>query len=210
VCQGALIVSIYELLDKKQPTLGRSLRAGIRLFWPMLWLTVAVGLVATIAYEILRLLGGFTFVGSGVVFILLFIVFTLVLIAVSFIAKFTLFEIISHNRTFSEAWRLSAGLFRTHWLTCAEVALALFGLYVVATTLVHYVSVLALQLSILFLYTVPTSISLVKIISGLFFVGIELVLTAFYWVVWVMVFEVLNSPKMRLVSWIERRIGGAK
>lgn len=134
--QGALIrVSADYAKNKNLLSLSRAWQEGITYFWPLLWFQILKKFVlcllgVIVGLATLNVLLGFT-VWSFVLFLLVFLLFILVGMVVSFLVIYAAGYVVVENYPWRRALLGAWKLFLDHWLVSIEVGLIVLFLNVV-------------------------------------------------------------------------------
>ena len=223
VSQSALVSNINKSIGstKKQTRHDTAIgfQEGRRYFWPVLWLNVLVrvivyGLATTAIVPVMMWSNGQGFIFS-VVYLIIFIVFLTVALALSLIAKYSIAAITLKGQTFKEAIVSSWQLFWKNWLVSLEMAFILFALSILATfCIVIIVLMVAIPFALLYLITLAlgsyilfilaTTIAVIASI-GIIIIGGSIV-TVVQTTAWVTLYNQLNS-RSGVQSKLERVFG---
>lgn len=164
-CQGGLISHVQRILKhKKKDSLELSLKdglaAGHQKFWPLLSLNIIFKVLINFAFLIISI--PFLFIALsdsgllGLAYIILFIIFVPVAIALNLIIKYAMaYNVLEHNTfatSIENAWRL----FKKNWLISMEMLIALF----VVDFLAGLIVLIFLSIFILPLFIVGATFSL--------------------------------------------------
>ncbi len=132
-------------------------KEGKRHFWPVFWLNLFVR-IAVYSLALITLIpivaqraGG---IGGALLYLLIFIVFLAIALAVSLTAKYAIAFIVLKQQSVREAIPGAWRLFWANWLPSIEMAFILFALSIVATVaIILIVMVLAIPLVLLYVAT---------------------------------------------------------
>ncbi len=143
VSQGALIKATATLVKhKKLPNAGEEWHVGVKHFWRMFF----INLFKKIAYCLLALPVGYLAfklllnngVGLSLLFLLIFVLASLVGLVVSFLTIYAAGYVVVEEYKFWEAWRAAWKLFINHWLVSVEVGIIILLMNIVLVVVVLF------------------------------------------------------------------------
>jgi hypothetical protein len=148
VSQAALVNNAAGHLANKNVDFGRGIRVGINKFWPVLGLNVIVKLLVCLVFILIAFLTVLT--TSKLIYIISFIIFIPIALALSFIIKYAVAYIIIKENGFMESIKEGWRLFIGNWLVSLEMAFILFVINLLVSLALALV-VLTLAIPFLFL-----------------------------------------------------------
>ena len=163
VSQAALVSNINKAalsVNKRQSRHDTAVgfQEGRRYFWPVLWLNILVrvivyGLAAASIVPVMVWSSGQGII-FGLVYLVVFVVFLGVALALALIAKYAIAAITLKDQSFKEAVISSWHLFWNNWLVSLEMAFILFAISLLATfAIIIVVMIVAIPLVFLYLIT---------------------------------------------------------
>lgn len=223
VSQSALVSNINKSIGstKKQTRHDTAIgfQEGRRYFWPVLWLNVLVrvivyGLATTAIVPVMMWSTGQGFAFS-LVYLIIFVVFLTIALAVALIAKYSIAAITLKNQTFKEAITSSWQLFWKNWLVSLEMAFILFALSILATfSILIIVLMVAIPFALLYIITLALGSYILFVLAiiiaviaslGIIIIGGSIV-TVVQTTAWVTLYNQLNS-RSGVQSKLERVFG---
>jgi len=205
VAQIGLISNIFSHSRNKLATANEGISQGVKNFWPV-FIVNAVFRLCLLGF--FALLGGvlLSFSGHGLIgslfYALLFLILAAVILTASFLVRYQLFFIILKKQTIIDALKSAWKLFRKNWVISAEMALIMFGFYLVVYFVTVYIAaVFTAVLTVAILIYFPALPLIIKLLMGIItiifiiaalVVGTCLIIT-FQWTGWVMLFDRLTS-----------------
>jgi hypothetical protein len=205
VSQSALIKGVIDFVKNKKPSWRNGWHFGKEKFWPVLGLNAIEKAIVWVSFTVLGFMGYQQAVIFELPFIITFWILVPVIVIVAFIVKYAICGVILKNYNFKDAVRSALDLFYKNWLVSLEVALLMFVIYFVIELVLALVlsSVFVYTLKLLFFYTYAPIVA--YLVTFLIFAVVESIVAVFYWVTWVLVFEILSNKKVVASS----RITGA-
>jgi hypothetical protein len=183
-------------------------------FWPVLIIVACLKIVLFVLFGILGwelwMLYGSGIWGS-VLYVLSFIFFVVITLIIAFVFKYQTFYILLKRQKFIPALKSASRLFTGNWLISLEMALIMFGVYLLAAALCVFILTLfaGIPIVIIPIYLVALPAVLKWLISGVALVAmlalillITAIMTTFQWAGWVALFERLEGGEE--VSKLER------
>lgn len=147
VSQISLINSTKDIIKEKKGkiTIKKAIKNSNKRFWPVFWLN----LIITIIINLVFLVSSFFFlfiiiknkIAYTLVYGLIFIIFTLLCLLLSFIAKYSIAYVVLEKKKFGPAIKSAWKLFSDNWLISLEMALILFLINFVAILLISLASI---------------------------------------------------------------------
>lgn len=157
VSQIAVVNNTDKILksrkDVAEVTLHTGILAGIKSFWSVLWLNLVSKVVINILVLLVSLPLLFMFwnkIFTGVIYILLFVIFIPIAVAFSLMIKYAIAFVVLKKQKFSKAFVSAWHLFKENWIVSLEVAFILFAISFFAT-IVILLAVLFLAMPFFFL-----------------------------------------------------------
>jgi len=203
---NTLVVTVISLAKNKPKQLKTDLRFSISKFWPVFTVVVGTEIIFWFLTLLISTLAIF-FLKLPSLIIIAAIVLLPIVIIVSFLAKYALFQLLLLGQTLKNSFALAWRLFKDNWLISLEFALLLFGLTWLATVVVDNIFKTSLFYLISALYTLPkTSLAITNLIFFLFELA-QIIILVFYWTSWILFFEYLTTKKVatsRLVLGLEK------
>lgn len=138
--ETALVNNSANILTGKKHQFNDGIQSGIKHFWPVLGynlitkLVIYLGLIL-ISLPVIFSAGKLSVVGSNFIYLIAFIVFLPIIIALSFIFKYAIAYRVIKERSFMESIRAGWDLFMANWLVSLEMAFILFFISFVVTIL---------------------------------------------------------------------------
>lgn len=138
VAQGGLIKAAADFSKRGSfPSVGPAWSRGVRCFWPLLLLNIIKKLILTllilaVGYAAVNVLSGAT-AGGVVIFFVLFILASVVGMAVSFLLIYAAAYVVVENYSFARAAEAAWELFIGHWLVSMEVGVIILALNALVT-----------------------------------------------------------------------------
>ena len=134
---GGIIGGTAAIEQGKRQTADHVWKVGIKNFIPVLGVNIAAKIIMMILLLVglPLVLGGLseTNIKGAALFVLYFvIIFLPAIFIISFITKYAMAYIVIRNKPFDQAIASAVKLFRDNWLVSIEMALTVFGVYIVA------------------------------------------------------------------------------
>lgn len=173
---------------------------GMQKFFPLLGLNILLRIFGGFLFILTAGLALFAFPGASFFFVIIFDIFLVSLLLFSFVIKFAISGVVLRNWGFKDSLKQGYALFKKNWLITLEVAILIFLAYWVVNALTLYV---ISQIVVFVIYTLSNfSFLLVLVFSLLLFAFflIQALLAIFHWAAWAIVFELINNPKLTLIS----------
>ena len=205
ISQIGLIRNADLILKNKKTNVNEGIDAATKKFWPIFLANLILKLILLILFVIidweLVALVALGRVGN-VLYYLSLVLFVIVILSASFFIRYQIFYLVLKKQKFLPALQSGWQLFKNNWLVSLEMALILFGCYVVALIAT---SIVALFFgAILFVLFIYFSLAfwlagLVSLISLLLSLVVTFWITAwvntFSWVAWTILFNRLNGEE---------------
>ena len=200
VSQSALISQVVSVSSSRQLKWSQAFGLGLIKFWPVLGLNVLLRLVIWLLFAISTVLAIFNFPGLILVFIVSFDIFLIVILTVSFIAKYAIAGVVLKGWRFRQAIQLAWKLFIANWLLSLEVAVILFAIYFFTNLFLFFILswFLFYSLTIYASFTFGLVLLLLALLGLILF--IQILLTIFYWASWTIIFELISRREAVLTS----------
>jgi hypothetical protein len=204
--------------SKKQHDISMGMEEGRRHFWPVLFLNILVralvyGLAATTVVPVLLWASKQT-VSFSVLYLLIFLVFFVIALAISLIAKYAIAAIVLKKQKLAVALSSAWDLFWKNWLVSLEMAFILFAISLLATFAI-LTAILVIAIPFVFLHYLTLAIGsyilwMLIIILGviIFFTILVLggsIVTVIQTTAWVTLYNQLNNKGV--TSKLERVFG---
>ncbi|MFA5211473.1 MAG: hypothetical protein WC414_03130 [Patescibacteria group bacterium] len=220
VSQGALIKNAATFFDTgKYENISLSWHAGAKKFWPVFFLNILKkGVLSIVIFSLIFVLAEVLFLNSwwsDFLFIFSFLLVSLIGILVSFLMIYAIAFVITEDKNFKEAIKLSWHIFKKHWLVSFEVGFIM----ILANLLLFLLAILGLYIflfpSILLMFGVLFSanvfFSVLCIIFGVLTFAIYLILISslfnvFNVSVWTFLFIKMRREGIvsRILSWFKK------
>lgn len=199
--QIALIKGSSLAGKNKKISIGEGLEYANKNFWPILLIVALLRIALFVLFGLLgweiMLLAGTGIIGAAA-YVVSFIVFVLAVLLISFVFKYQSFYILLKRQKFQAAWRSAWELFTKNWLISLEMALLMFGVYLVSAAvsafIITFLSGIPLVVIPFYFIAMPAAFKVViaaacvvLIVIGVLFV--TAVMTAFQWAGWTALFE---------------------
>jgi len=207
VSQVGLIRNIDSIIDKNpKPTINEGLEAGVENFWPIITVQLIYKAILFIVFVLLGkeiILLTLLPTAGIVIHIILLILFSLIMIVISFVIRYQIIFIILKKEKIITALKSAWKLFIGNWLISLEMAFILFIVYLSAAYLTAFIFALFLAVPLVFLtysYQIPAifilvigaiSISAVPVIIFL----ITAIVNTFQWASWTLLFKRISAGK---------------
>lgn len=204
VSQVALIAQTSAHSRNKEITFGESFKLGISRFWPVLGVNLLMRLIIWSLLVLLGIIAILDYTGSLFVYIILFDIFLALVMAITFATKFIIAGIALNGWTFKQSIGEAKKLVKKNWLLCAEIAIILFLIYLVVNMLLVYIFVIISYFALQVFTTLLSPLVLLFVILFLILLAVHIALTVLSWSTWTILFELLISPKVTMVSWARR------
>ena len=204
VSLGGLINQVIKISRNKPVSFREGFQLGLNKFWPVLGLNALLRIVAGALFGIFGALALITFPGSDFLYIVIFDIFLVVVLVMSFVTKYAICGVVLKGWKFKDSVKNAWSLFARNWLISLEIAVLLLLIFLALN------AVLLFFTSLFFFYSVALFsdftfglIVLFIVLSAVFLIG-QIILTIFNWTVWAIVFELLTSPKQVLSSRLKK------
>ncbi len=156
VSQIAIVNNSFRITAGKRGDFKDGVFVGVRKFWPVLGLNILIKLVIFVAFLLISLpltsvlMSQTETISANLFYVLAFIIFVPVAIALSFMIKYAIAYVVIKGNYFTEAVRAGWKLFVQNWLISIEMAFILFFInFIVGLAVV--LSILILAIPFLFL-----------------------------------------------------------
>jgi len=214
ISQSTIIKAVVKRYEGKKVSYLEGISFGLDRFWQILGLNVIIRFIAFVVFAFLVYVAAKT---SGVLFVILAVVYALLLlisIVASFIIRYATCHLVTRDDGFVESLKKGKELFLRHWLTTIEIALILLIIQI----LFLFGGTLLIKLDTLILYIVFVAINLLKITALSNFIVfltlasitmIVLVLISFFsvfsWAVWtILTFELeKDNVFSKIKGWLK-------
>lgn len=149
VSQVAIVNNSASITANKKTDFKDGVMAGASNFWPALGLNVLIFLVMVLPIlgEVLSL---DNFINKAL-YLIIFIVSLVLILALSFIIKFAIAYLVIKKKDFGESLRSGWYLFKENWLISIEMSIILFAITLVAFLGIKFVLIPLLSVVVLFL-----------------------------------------------------------
>lgn len=203
VSQSAIIGQTINISRNQESAWRQNFDLGLMKFWPVLGLNALMRISIWILFGIIGVLSIFTFPGSAAIYIIGFDIFLVLVLIISFMTKYSICAAVLQNKTIIDSIRSAWEIFKKNWLLSLEVAIILFFIYWITSSIVFIVLfsafIYVLQWFAGFVFGLIFFIVLILALFLLF----QIVLTIFHWAVWAIIFELLTVDQPTLVSRIK-------
>lgn len=155
VSQAVLVKNTALDETGKEHSFKKGMEAGVQKFWPVFGLNfgfkVIIGLIVIlVGFPTMLSVGRLGLTISNIIFVLLFVLFIPIVIALSFSLRYAVCFSVLKDQKIKEALRNSWVLLKNNWLISLEMSLALLGINL-AVTIAILLIFLILAIPILFL-----------------------------------------------------------
>jgi len=202
VSQTALINNTAKIIGGKDSSFKEGIEVGVKKFWPVLGMNIVQKVLIYLFIFILGLSLFYGSLGTSIFYQILFFIFLLISLAISFLIKYSLAFLIIKDRNFRDSITEGWLLLKRNWLITLEIAvliIAISFLVIVASALVLFtLSTPVLFIAMLFLklqstigFWVIASIGFILVAALLMLVGA--ILATFQTAVWVNLYVELIS-----------------
>jgi hypothetical protein len=204
VSQTALISQTILLSRGKNLNWQEGFSLGLLKFWPVLGLNFILRFAAWFLFGLAGLLAIFNLPGAPISSLIIFDIFLILILVVSFISKYAICGVVLKDWRLIEAIKLAWSLFTKNWLLSLELAVILFLIYFLTNL------ILTFFLGLIFIYALKVyssfvfGLSLISLFLFFTFLISQVILTIFHWATWTIVFEIISVKKSSLSSQIKR------
>ncbi len=185
----------------KKASLNEGIEAGVKNFWSVASANILLNLALFIIFSLLGLVLMFASQNGtwGIVYYyVLFIFAVLLVLSISFLARYQICYIVLKKYNFVESFKLAWKMINGNWLISLEMALLMFLVYVIGMILNVVVVVFSICLPFIFLIYYPLGwaiafawiVALVLMFAWFFWS--TAVIISFQWTCWMMLFEQLD------------------
>jgi len=197
VSQIGLIRNAYLLVGKakilKKPTLNEGIDFGMKYFWPVLGINVVLRVILSALFAVLSGVYFWIYkfdVLAGLFYVLVFIIFILLTLIVSFLLKYQILFLLIKKQKFLEALASAWKLFLDNWLISLEMAVLMLLAFLIAALITATVAV--------FLWAIPM---VVLPLSFSFFPAALKFLLALVAVTLIIIISVLITAMIATFQW---------
>ena len=202
VCQSALISSAIGLSKNRPIKWADALAGGLINFWKLFTLNLLLRAIVVVLFLLLGMFSIFKFMGSNIVYIVIFDLTITALIFTSLLTKFAVCGVILRNwdlkQSLTNAWQI----IKDNWLTCLEISFLLFIIIAVANAFLGFFIGQLFYYAVKLFFSFKLGIYLTFLVVILIFLAAQIISTIFQWSSWAIIFELVTSKKTSLSSHI--------